>query len=66
MHSLSTPIGDLQSSYGVVVVGSGYGGAIAACQMARTAVTKGAPDKPAFSVCLLERGLEIQIGRAHV
>jgi cholesterol oxidase len=38
----------LKSNYNVVVVGSGYGGSIAACRLARTG----------RSVCLLERGAE--------
>ncbi len=62
MPNLSTPIGELRSRYGVVVVGSGYGGAIAAYQMALKAETDGAAGQPAFSVCLLERGLEIRPG----
>src|SRR5262245_21408590 len=69
MPSLSTPIGELKSEYGVVVVGSGYGGAIAACRMAEDAL-KRAKDRarasgrptdnvvPDYSVCVLERGVE--------
>lgn len=45
---LSSPGGRLESSYDVVVIGSGYGGAIAASRFARAG----------RSVCLLERGLE--------
>jgi cholesterol oxidase len=59
MANLSTPIGELRSQYGVVVVGSGYGGAIAAYRMAKKARTLGERD---FSVCVLERGLEIRPG----
>jgi cholesterol oxidase len=62
MPSLSTPIGELRSRYGAIVVGSGYGGAIAAYRMARKAAADGARGKSAFSVCLLERGLEILSG----
>lgn len=49
---LSSPIASIQSRYDVVVVGSGYGGAIAASRMARAG----------RSVCLLERGKEFQPG----
>lgn len=45
---LSTPITDLRSSYEVVVIGSGYGGAITASRLARAG----------RDVCLLERGAE--------
>lgn len=45
---LSSPGGRLEFSYDVVVVGSGYGGAIAASRFARAG----------RSVCVLERGLE--------
>ena len=62
MASLSTPIGELQARYGVVVVGSGYGGAVAASRMASLAKELHTGGKPAFSVCVLERGLEIQPG----
>src|SRR4051812_12323969 len=61
MPSLSTPIGDLESEYGVVVVGSGYGGAIAACRMAEYAKRLGG-QLPKYSVCVLERGAERQPG----
>jgi len=61
MPSLSTPIGDLQSEYGVVVVGSGYGGAIAGYRMAAYAKPPG-DDLPEYSVCVLERGSERQAG----
>ncbi len=45
---LSSPGGRLAFSYDVVVIGSGYGGAIAASRFARAG----------RSVCVLERGLE--------
>jgi hypothetical protein len=45
---LSKPVELLRSSYDVVVIGSGYGGGVAASRMARTGQ----------SVCLLERGRE--------
>ena len=49
---LSSPIEDLEDHYEVVVVGSGYGGAIAASRLARAG----------RQVCLLERGKELQPG----
>jgi cholesterol oxidase len=49
---LSTPIESLKPHYGVVVVGSGYGGGIAASRLARAGQ----------SVCVLERGRELQPG----
>jgi cholesterol oxidase len=44
---LANPMSDLQDSYGVVVIGSGYGGSILAARLAR-----------GRSLCLLERGRE--------
>ncbi len=46
---LSKPVELLRSAYDVVVIGSGYGGGVAASRMARTGD---------LSVCLLERGRE--------
>src|SRR5262245_6129250 len=44
---LANPISDLSDSYGVVVIGSGYGGAILAARLAQ-----------GRSLCILERGRE--------
>ena len=52
MSHLSSPIQDLKTHYTVVVIGSGYGGAIAASRLARAGQT----------VCVLERGKEFQPG----
>jgi cholesterol oxidase len=52
MLRLSSLIEDIQDHYTVVVIGSGYGGGIAASRMARAGQ----------SVCILERGKEFQPG----
>src|SRR5687767_15072953 len=62
MPSLSTPIGELQAAYDVVVIGSGYGGAIAAYRMAQRSHRLSAHGHAGFSVCLLERGIEKRPG----
>lgn len=58
MPRLSSSIADIKASYDVVIVGSGYGGAIAAARLARARTEKGTR----LSVCLLERGREFQPG----
>jgi cholesterol oxidase len=49
---LSSPIESLGERYDTLVVGSGYGGGIAACRLARAGC----------KVCVLERGRELQPG----
>ncbi len=56
MARLSTPIDQLKSHYTVVVVGSGYGGGIAASRLARAKTS----DNTEITVCVLERGKEFQ------
>jgi cholesterol oxidase len=53
---LSTPPEQIKPAYTVVVVGSGYGGGVAASRLARAGQ----------SVCLLERGKELQPGEYPV
>ena len=52
MNKLSRPITNLKPEYDVVVIGSGYGGSIAASRFSRAGL----------QVCLLERGKEFQPG----
>lgn len=52
MPRLSSPVENLKNHYTAVVIGSGYGGSIAASRLARAGQ----------SVCLLERGREFQPG----
>ncbi|WP_200977706.1 GMC family oxidoreductase [Echinicola sp. 20G] len=53
MKKLSRPITELKSHYDVIVIGSGYGGSIAASRMSRCGL----------SVCLLEKGKEFLPGQ---
>lgn len=57
MARLSSPIAHLRPHYEVVVVGSGYGGAITASRLARARSQNGR-----ITVCVLERGRELQPG----
>ena len=52
MTAISIPLQDIRNSYDIVVIGSGYGGGIAASRLARAGKR----------VCLLERGREIRPG----
>ncbi len=52
MNRLSNPIENMKNHYQVVVIGSGYGGGIAASRLSRAG----------HQVCILERGKEFQPG----
>src|SRR5450755_2912772 len=52
MPQLSSPLDEIKDHYTVLVVGSGYGGGIAASRLARAGQ----------QVCILERGREFQSG----
>src|ERR1035438_6413820 len=53
---LSTPWAQRKNRYDFVIIGSGYGGAIAAARLAAANL------KPKPTVCILERGKERQPG----
>jgi cholesterol oxidase len=53
LMTLSSPIEELASHYEVIIIGSGYGGSIAASRLSRAGKR----------VCLLERGRELQPGQ---
>ncbi len=55
MNRLSSAVTAMKSHYEVVVIGSGYGGAIAASRMARAG----------RSVCVLERGREFMLANSR-
>jgi cholesterol oxidase len=55
---LSSPVSRMKPRYDVVVLRSGYGGAISASRLARARM----PGDRRPSVCLLERGAEIPLG----
>ncbi|SFK29285.1 cholesterol oxidase [Nitrosomonas aestuarii] len=58
MKRLASPRTRLKDRYDAIVIGSGYGGAIAASRLGR--MKRG--DGSKLDVCLLERGREIQTG----
>jgi len=58
MSGLSSPLSALSPRYDVVIIGSGYGGAISASILSRCMKADGSP----VSVCVLERGKEIPTG----
>ena len=51
MRKLSKNISELKPSYDVVIIGSGYGGSIAAARFSRAGL----------KVCLLEKGKEMYV-----
>jgi len=53
---LSTPWEQRKTTYDIVVIGSGYGGAITAARLAAADLN------PKPSICILERGKERQPG----
>ena len=53
---LATPWNQRKNSYDVVVIGSGYGGAISAARLASAQLN------PKQTVCILERGKEREPG----
>ncbi len=59
MQRLANPLHELRAHYDVVIVGSGYGGAVAACRLARARKPEAAAP---VRVCVLERGREFQPG----
>lgn len=58
MKRLSSPRTQLNERYDAIVIGSGYGGAIAASRLGRMKRSDGSK----LNVCILERGREIQTG----
>lgn len=58
MKRLASPRSRLKERYDAIVIGSGYGGGIAASRLARMRRSDGSK----LDICLLERGREIQTG----
>lgn len=58
IRRLASPLDRMRSHYDVLIVGSGYGAAVAASRFARTRKADGS----ALAVCVLERGEELQPG----
>lgn len=58
MNRYSSPVTEINDYYDAIVVGSGYGGSVAASRLGRMRRADGSRLK----VCLLERGREIQPG----
>lgn len=58
MKRLATPRSQIKERYDAIVIGSGYGGGIAASRLGRMRRSDGSK----LDVCLLERGREIQPG----
>lgn len=58
IRALAKKLSEIGADYDVVVVGSGYGGAVAACRLASARKPDGSPVR----VCLLERGREHRPG----
>ena len=52
MRKISRPVDLVKPAYDVVIIGSGYGGAVAACRLAQAG----------YTVCVLERGREVLPG----
>ena len=64
MPNLSSPIGELRSHYGVLIIGSGYGGGAAALRIVERLEQRRRqnPEAPQPAVCVLERGREWNAG----
>jgi choline dehydrogenase-like flavoprotein len=60
-RALARPSAERKKAYDVVVIGSGYGGGVAAARL-----TEDVPSKAKRSVCVLERGRELRAGEFPV